>query len=126
MAQGIAKLVLWDTVTALATTAVLTSSEIPLQKSTGIMALLLVIAGASPNVDITIKVSDVANGTFRTPYDSSGTDIGAITSGITATRWIQFAPALGKSLKVILTGNASNGANTTIQAWLIFEASGRK
>lgn len=125
MGQGMAKLDLWDTATTVNATASITSSEIPLGYSSGHMSLLIVLAGSSPEVDITLTVSTKSGETFYTPYDGDGTDLGTITSALSATRWIQFDPVVAHSMKIVVTGTASNGADTTVQAYLVTEASRR-
>ena len=112
---------LWDTAKAVATTAAITSEPISQVRSKGYCSLLLILAGAGPSVDVTITVAKSDTDTFYTPYDTSDTDLGAIVSTVTATKWYQFSPVVAPYFKIVITGDGSNGADTTVQAYLMFD-----
>ena len=103
-------------------TAVLTSNPIDMRSMMGSSAINVVLAGTAPSVAVTFTVSDLENGTYRTPYDTAGNVLGNIVpvgSEITASRWIQFDPSLGNWMKIVFTGSATNDTDTTVKAHLI-------
>ena len=120
-----ARLNLWDTATSVASTAVLTSSVIKMDEMEGNgAAVRVVIAGTSPSIALTMTVSDTRNGTFVTPYDTDGTslgDVAAVGSELTASRWVYFNPPLAKYVKFVVTGSATNSADTTVKIHLLMQ-----
>lgn len=112
---------LWDEATAVATTNVITSEPITTLFNRGYCSLLVVVTGATPSLDITFTVSKSQNGTYYTPVDGNGTDLGIIYESLAATAWIQFSPAIAPWIKIVITGTATNGANTEVKAYLMWQ-----
>ena len=114
---------LWDTATAVASAAAITSDPVSQLRSKGWASLHLIIsAGAAPSLDITQTVSRYSDGIYYTPTDSDGTSISAINNtSLTATSWIQFSPVIAPYFKITITGSATNGADTTVRAYIMFQ-----
>ena len=110
---------IWETAKTIATTAVLTSTPIPQTQIAGFGAFLIIITGSDPSLDITCEVSRSNTDISYTPYDIYGTSLGEIATTLTATRWTQFSLPLGPFIRFVVTGDAANGADTTVQAWYI-------
>jgi len=112
---------LWNTATAVATTAVITSKPISMLNNRGFCSMLIILAGATPEVDIAWKCGMSDTGTFYAPIDGVGTDISAVYSALDATKWIQFDPVVAPWIQITITGTAGNGANTTVKAYLMWQ-----
>jgi len=118
----IRRIPLWETPQTINATAAITSAAIAQERYLGdAMALRLTIAGSGPSLDVSLTVNDADSGTFVVPYDDSGSSLGAITSTLTASRYIQFTPSLAKHMKITITGDGSNDVDTTVTAYLIVQ-----
>ena len=120
MSRDITYYQVWDSTTAVATTSVLTSSALSQHPSSGFCGLLVILAGSTPSVDITYTVGLSEYGTFYTPFDRDGNNLASLATTLTATRWISFSPIVAPFIKIVVTGDGSNGANTTVRAYLSF------
>ena len=120
MSKDIAVVNLWDDATTVATTGAITASAVSQHWSGGNCSLLIILAGSSPSVDITYTVGRSEYDTFRSPVDRDNNALGTIGSTVTATRWISFSPVVAPQIKITVTGDGSNGANTTVRAYLMF------
>lgn len=121
MGRGKAIINLWDSATAVASTSAITSGALTQGRAMGRCGLLVIPAGSSPSVDITMTVGTTTTATFYTPYNTNGVDIGIIYKALASNQWIQFTPVLAPYFKITITGDSNNGAGTTIKAYLIFE-----
>lgn len=120
MSRDITLVQIWDTAQTVATTGVLTSSAINQHLSHGFCSLLVILAGTTPSVDITYTVGASSGATFYAPFDRDGNSLGTLATTLTATRWISFSPVVAPEIKIVVTGDGSNGTNTTVRAYLIF------
>jgi len=110
---------IWETAQTINTTAVLTSEPISQTQLAGFGAFLVIVTGTTPSLDITCEVSMSTTNTFYTPYDVYGTSLGEIATTLDATRWTFFPVPLGPYIRFVITGDVSNGADTTVKAWFI-------
>jgi len=120
MPRDIATINLWDTATAVATTGVITSEAFNQYRSLGFCTLLVILTGTGPSVDITFQVAPAKDGTYYSPVDGNGTGLGTIYTTLTATAAIQFFPVVAPHMKIIITGDGDNGADTYARAYLYF------
>lgn len=118
--MSVAVMPLWTAATTINGTAAVTSLPISQLKNKGFCSLLLILAGSTPSIDVTQTVGTSDTSIFYSPVDGSGTALTITDTSVTATSWIQFSPVVAPFIKIVLTGSATNGSNTTAQAWLIF------
>ena len=111
---------LWDTATTINATAAITSGAIDQVRSSGYCSLLVVLAGTTKSVNITLTVAKSATDTFYSSVDTDGNSLATIYSGLDASAWIQFSPIVTPFFKITITGTATNGVDTTAQAYLMF------
>ena len=109
----------WETAELINAASTITSQPISQTQIAGHGVFLVILAGAGPSVDITCEVAMSATNTFYTPYDVYGTSLGEIATTLVATRWTFFPIPLAPWIRFKITGDASNGADTTAQAWYI-------
>ena len=120
--RRIRKIPLWETAQAIATTAVITTDPIDQTMLLGdAMAIYVELAGTSVSVDIAQLANDKAIGTYKDPTNTSAASLGAIAGTLTASAWIQFTPVIAPFMHITITGDGSNGANTTAMAYLIVQ-----
>lgn len=118
MSKDISTISLWDVATAVATTGSITSDAVSQHWSGGSCSLLVILSGTSPSVNITYTVGNTNTDIFYSPVDRDNNSLNALGSTVTATRWISFSPVIAPFIKIIITGDGSNGANTTARAYL--------
>lgn len=113
---------LWDTATTINATAAIASAAVSQKWSLGTCALHVILAGSSPSVDIKFEVSRDQNpDNFVDSYNTAGSTNNTIATTLTASRYIVFSPAMAPFIRIKITGDGSNGANTTARAYLIFQ-----
>ena len=117
----IAVINVWHTAQTIANTNAIISDPISQMRNKGIGALLLILAGTTPSIDITMQVGITDTGSFYDPVDGNATALTISHTSVTASSWIQFSPVPAPYMKIVLTGSASNGADTTARAYLAFQ-----
>lgn len=120
MSRDIATINLWDSAETVNATAAITSDPISQNWSSGYCSLLIIVSGSSPSVDITYTVGRTDTDTFYSPVDRDGNSLGALNSTVTSTTWISFSPVLAPYIRIVVTGDGSNGADTGIRAYLVY------
>lgn len=121
MSRDIAIVNVWDSAETINSTATITSDGFSQHKSLGTCALLVILAGTTPSVDINFQVARTPTDTFYSPVDTDGNSLATIGSSITTTTWIQFSPGLAPSIRFRITGTGSNGVDTTARAYLVYQ-----
>lgn len=101
---------------ACANQSVITSEAIDTRNALGNFSLEVVPTGSAPNVKAEYMVASSKDGDFVTPSAAS-----AIDSSITTQDICGFDPALAPFMKIKITGNGPNGANTEVTARLMFD-----
>lgn len=122
MGRLITSVPLWETATTINATAAVTSPAVAQKFSLGTCGIKIILAGSSPSVDVVFQVSLNEDPTqFTDALNTAKTTVAAIATTLTASAYITFSPAIAPYIRIKITGDGSNGANTTVRAYLIFQ-----
>jgi hypothetical protein len=97
-------------------TAVVDSEPIDIRQAGGSFGIQALLSGSSPNIKLEKLVGMSSDDTFREAVGSSD-----ISAALTASASLNFDMTLHPWMKIRVTGNASNGANTVLTLRLAFD-----
>jgi len=111
---------LWKDLAMTTATANYTSNKMLIKNSEGFNKLIVKTSNADSALAISYQTSEDGGTTWYSPYDTDGTDLGALVTGLASNRAIVFQPAIAEYIRFNYT---LSGGNSTVTSELVTKSS---